>query len=41
MLCYSDQIGEARTTAAQTPEVVYGPIQNMKVVMDGAEIQVD
>jgi hypothetical protein len=26
---------EARTTAAQTLEVVYGLVQNMKVVMDG------
>ena len=26
---------EARTTAAQTLEVVYGLIQNMRVVMDG------
>lgn len=28
---------EARTAAAQTLEVVYGLIQNMKVVMDGAQ----
>jgi len=27
---------EARTTAAQTLEVVYGLCKNMKVVMDGA-----
>jgi hypothetical protein len=27
---------EARMTAAQTLEVVYGLVQNMKVVMDGA-----
>jgi len=27
---------EARTTAAQTLEVVYGLVQNMGVVMDGA-----
>ncbi len=27
---------EARTTAAQTLEVVYGLMKNMKVVMDGA-----
>jgi hypothetical protein len=27
---------EARTTAAQTLEVVYGLIKNMKVVIDGA-----
>ena len=26
---------EARTTAAQTLEVVYGLMQNMRVVMDG------
>jgi hypothetical protein len=26
---------EARTTAAQTLEVVYGLIQNMRVVIDG------
>jgi hypothetical protein len=26
---------EARTTAAQTLEVVYGLLQNMKVFMDG------
>ena len=26
---------EARTTAAQTLEVVYGLVKNMKVVMDG------
>ena len=26
---------EARTTAAQTLEVVYGLVQNMKVVLDG------
>ena len=32
---------EARTTAAQTLEVVYGLVQNMKVVMDGAQNQVD
>jgi hypothetical protein len=28
---------EARTTAAQTLEVVYGLVQNTKVVMDGEE----
>ena len=28
---------EARTTAAQTLEVVYGLIQNMRVVMDGEQ----
>ncbi len=27
---------EARTVAAQTLEVVYGLVKNMKVVMDGA-----
>ena len=27
---------EARTTAAQTLEIVYGLVKNMKVVMDGA-----
>ncbi len=27
---------EARTTAAQTLEVVYGLVKNMKVVIDGA-----
>ena len=29
---------EARSTAAQTLEVVYGLVQNMKVVMDGKQI---
>jgi hypothetical protein len=29
---------EARTTAAQTLEVVYGLVQNMKVVIDGERI---
>ena len=29
---------EARTTAAQTLEVVYGLVQNMRVVMDGKRI---
>ena len=28
---------EARTTAAQTLEVVYGLVQNMRVVMDGKQ----
>jgi hypothetical protein len=28
---------EARTTAAQTLEVVYGLVQNMRVVMDGEQ----
>jgi hypothetical protein len=28
---------EARTTAAHTLEVVYGLVQNMSVVMDGAK----
>ena len=32
---------EARTTAAQALEVIYGRVQNMKVVMDGLYIQVD
>jgi len=32
---------EARTTAAQTLEVVYGLVRNMKVVMDGLFTQVD
>ena len=27
---------EARTTAAQTLEIVYGLVKNMKVVIDGA-----
>ena len=29
---------EARTTAAQTLEVVYGLVQNMRVVIDGKQI---
>ena len=29
---------EARTTVAQTLEVVYGLVQNMKVVIDGEQI---
>jgi hypothetical protein len=29
---------EARTTAAQTLEVVHGLVQNMKVFMDGEQI---
>ena len=29
---------EARTTAAQTLDVVYGLVQNMKVVIDGERI---
>ena len=29
---------EARATAAQTLEVVYGLVKNIKVVMDGEEI---
>jgi hypothetical protein len=29
---------EARTTAAQTLDVVYGLVQNMRVVMDGKQI---
>jgi len=28
---------EARTTAAQTFEIVHGLVKNMKVVMDGAQ----
>jgi len=28
---------EARTTSAQTLEIVYGLIQNMRVVMDGEQ----
>ena len=31
-------VDEARTTAAQTLEVVYGLVQNMKVVIDGKQI---
>jgi hypothetical protein len=30
---------EARITAAQTLDVVYGLVQNMKVVMDGKQIR--
>jgi hypothetical protein len=30
---------EARTTAAQTLEVVYGLVQNMRVIIDGMRIQ--
>jgi hypothetical protein len=30
-------LDEARTTAAQTLEVVYGLVQNMRVVMDGKQ----
>ena len=29
---------EARTTAAQTLDVVYGLVQNMRVVMDGKKV---
>jgi hypothetical protein len=29
---------EARTTAAQTLQVVYGLVQNVKLVMDGKQI---
>jgi hypothetical protein len=32
---------EARTTATQTLEVVYGLVKNIKVVMDGACILLD
>ena len=40
MLQILDQLtlGEARTTVAQTLEVVYGLVSNMKVVMDGTQI---
>ena len=31
---------EARTTAAQTLEVVYGLVQNMKVVIDGERTRI-
>ena len=31
-------LDEARITAAQTLEVVYGLIRNIKVVMDGEQI---
>ena len=34
-------LDEARTTAAQTLEVVYGLVQNMRVVMDGEQIRLD
>jgi len=30
-------VDEARTTAAQTLEVVYGLVQNMKLVIDGEQ----
>ena len=30
-------VDEARSTAAQTLEVVYGLVQNMRVVMDGEQ----
>ena len=30
-------LDEARTTASQTLEVVYGLVQNMRVVMDGEQ----
>ena len=30
---------EARTTAAQTLEVVYGLVQNIRVVMDGEQMR--
>jgi hypothetical protein len=32
---------EARMAAAQTLDVVYGLVQNMKVVMDGAQNPID
>jgi hypothetical protein len=31
-------LNEARTTAAQTLEVVYGLVHNMRVVMDGKQV---
>ena len=31
---------EARTTAAQTLEVVYGLVQNMRVIMDGEPLPI-
>jgi hypothetical protein len=34
-------LNEARTTAAQTLEVVYGLVQNMRVVMDGKQTCLD
>jgi hypothetical protein len=34
-------LDEARTTAAQTLEVVYGLVQNMRVVMDGKQTRLD
>ena len=34
-------LSEARTTAAQTLEVVYGLVQNMRVVMDGKQTRLD
>ena len=34
-------LDEARTTAAQTLEVVYGLVQNMRVVMDGKQTRPD
>jgi hypothetical protein len=30
---------EAQTTAVQTLEVVYGPVQNLKVVMEGEQVR--
>jgi hypothetical protein len=33
-------VDEARTTAAQTLEVVYGLVQNMKVVIDGEQTHI-
>ena len=34
-------LNEARTTAAQTLEVVYGLVQNIRVVMDGKQTRLD
>ena len=34
-------LDEARTTAAQTLEVVYGLVQNMRVIMDGEQTRLD
>jgi hypothetical protein len=34
-------LDEARTTAAQTIEVVYGLVQNMRVVVNGGPIPLD
>ena len=34
-------LDEAQTTAAQNLEVVYGLVQNMRVVMDGKQTHLD